>query len=72
MVKIRLSRVGKRNDPFYRIVVLDERKKREGKFLDVLGHWHPRENKILIKRKAMEAWINKGAQVSSGVRKLTQ
>ncbi len=70
MVKIRLARHGKTNDPFYRIVAIDSQKKREGKTVEVLGTWHPRENSKKIDKKAIEAWVKKGAQVSLSVQKL--
>ncbi|RJR30408.1 30S ribosomal protein S16 [Candidatus Microgenomates bacterium] len=70
MVKIRLSRQGKRNDPFYRIVATDSAKKRSGKMLEILGYWHPRVDSKEINKKAIEAWVAKGAQVSPAVKKL--
>lgn len=70
MVKIRLARLGKRNDPFYRIIAIDSQKKREGEALDILGYWHPRENKKKIEQKKIDAWIKKGAQITPGVTKL--
>jgi small subunit ribosomal protein S16 len=70
MVKIRLARHGKRNDPFYRIVAIDSQKKREGKNIEILGFWHPRENNKKINKKALEAWIKKGAQISPSVQNL--
>jgi small subunit ribosomal protein S16 len=70
MVKIRLSRLGKKNDPFYRIVAIDSRLKREGIALDILGHWHPRTKVKKIDKKKVEEWVSKGAQISLGVKKL--
>ena len=72
MVKIRLSRHGKRNDPFYRVVAIESQYKRGGTALEVLGHWHPRTNDKKIDKKAIEAWITKGAQASDAVRKLIE
>jgi len=70
MVKIRLARYGKKNDPFYRIVAIDERKKREGKYLDIIGFWHPREKNLKVNKKKIDLWVQKGAQVSPGVNKI--
>jgi len=70
MVKIRLSRGGKKNDPFYRIVVIDERKRREGGAIEILGQWHPREKTKTVDMKSLNKWIEKGAVVSPGVAKL--
>lgn len=70
MVKIRLTRLGKRNDPFYRIIAIDSMKKREGRTLAVLGFWNPREKSVQIDKKALEVWVKKGARITTGVRKL--
>ncbi len=72
MVKIRLARVGRKLDPFYRIVAIDKNKKVTGKILDPLGYWNPREKKIEIDKKGIEAWVKKGAQVSEAVKKLME
>jgi small subunit ribosomal protein S16 len=70
MIKIRLARFGKKNDPFYRVVAIDEQKKRDGKFLEKLGYWHPREKKVELKTKVIQSWVVKGAQISPAVAKL--
>lgn len=70
MVKIRLARWGRKNDPFYRIVAIDERKKVTGIPLAILGFWNPRENKKEVNKKEIEAWVTKGALVSPAVEKL--
>lgn len=70
MVKIRLKRLGKKNDPFYRVVAIEGSRKLNGKSLDVLGHWHPREKDIKIDKKKVDAWVKNGAQVSDAVKKL--
>lgn len=72
MVKIRLSRQGKTNDPFYRVVAIESQNKRGGTALEVLGHWHPRTNDKKIDKKAIEVWIEKGAQPSQAVLKLIE
>jgi small subunit ribosomal protein S16 len=72
MVKIRLARYGKTNDPFYRIVAVDERKKRSGKSLEIIGFWNPRENSKKIDKKKLEKWIKNGAQISQAVKKLLE
>ncbi len=72
MIKVRLARLGKRNDPFYRIVAIDERKKRGGAALEILGHWHPAKNDKKIDKKAIDNWVSKGAQLSTGVRNLLE
>lgn len=70
MVKIRLVRLGKRNDPFYRVVAIDSQRKRAGKNLDILGFWHPREDQKKIDTKKIDEWKKKGAIVSPAVVKL--
>ena len=70
MVKIRLARWGKKNDPFYRIVAIDETRKVTGIPLAVLGFWNPREKKIEIDKKEVKNWVAKGAHISPAVEKL--
>jgi len=71
-VKIRLARGGAKKKPIYRIVVADERCPRDGRFIENLGQYNPREKEILInfnEDKAIE-WLNKGAQPTDTVRRL--
>ena len=72
MVKIRLSRAGARNRPYYHVVAVDERKKRDGRPLAVLGSFDPktRPERIALETEAIQAWVAKGAQVSPTVRSL--
>jgi len=70
VVRIRLTRMGKRNMPFYRIVVVDSRKKRDGAYIESLGFYNPLRNPAEIKvnvERAVE-WILKGAQPSDTAR----
>jgi len=71
-VKIRLSRHGSKKRPFYRIVVTDSIYPRDGRFLETLGTYDPRNkiNGINLKKEAIEEWIKKGAQVTDTVKKL--
>jgi len=70
MIKIRLSRLGKRNKPFYRIVAIDESKKREGKPRDVLGFWNPLKKEFKINQEKLEDWLKKGAVLNQSVKNL--
>lgn len=70
MVKIRLARLGKKNDPYYRVVAIDSHNKNLGSELAVLGFWHPKKNDLKIDKKAINEWVKKGAQVSAAVEKL--
>jgi len=70
MVKIRLSRIGRKKVPVYRIVVIDSRKARDGKHIDSVGHYDPRTKELKINRDRIEYWISKGAQPSNRVAKI--
>ena len=72
MVKIRLRRMGRRNRPFYRVVVADSRSPRDGRFLDIIGHYNPLTEPAAIdinEAKALE-WLKRGAQPTDTVRSL--
>lgn len=68
-VKIRLKRMGKIHAPFYRIVVADARKKRDGRVIEEIGKYHPTENPSLIEVKSDRAqyWLGVGAQPTEQV-----
>jgi small subunit ribosomal protein S16 len=71
--KIRLRRTGATNDPSYRIVVSDMRFPRDGKFIEILGHYNPRktgDDKVVLNAERMAYWIGTGTQVSEAVRPL--
>jgi small subunit ribosomal protein S16 len=72
MVKIRLSRVGTKNSPKYRIVAVDERVKRDGKFLEILGEYDPtlKEAHINLKKDRIDHWVSVGGQLSDAVKRL--
>lgn len=69
MVKIRLRRVGLRNQPSYRIVAADKEKPRDGRFLEILGFYNPRTDPstIEVKEDRIYHWLNNGAQPSDSV-----
>jgi len=70
-VKIRFSRVGKKNAPYYRIVAIDSRKKRDGAFLENLGTYNPVNGKMeQYHPERVQAWISKGAVLTDAVKKL--
>ena len=72
MVKIRLKRMGAAKSPFYRIVVLDSRTRRDGREIEVLGTYDPKANPALVKideEKVLE-WLNKGALPSDTIRNI--
>lgn len=70
MIKIRLSRGGVRNHPFYRIVAIEDKKAPKGKFLDIVGYWHPEKKNLRLDKKIMEKWTKVGAKISPAVEKL--
>ncbi len=69
MLKIKLARFGKRNQPHYRIVVAEARGKRDGKYVEKLGHYAPTQTpKILqIDTQKFVSWLKKGAQPTETV-----
>ncbi len=70
MIKIRLVRVGAKNNPFYRIIAIESKLKRGGKPLEILGFWYPEKKELEVKRQKYENWLTKGAQPSPAVLKL--
>jgi small subunit ribosomal protein S16 len=71
-VSIRLRREGTKNRPYYRIVVADSRSPRDGKFIEIIGTYDPKQtgqNSAFSVERA-EYWINNGAQASDTVRSL--
>jgi small subunit ribosomal protein S16 len=72
MLSIRLRRAGTTKKPHYRVVVADSRAWRDGRFVEVLGHYDPRKNPAVVKIDSERAqyWIGKGAQPSETVRSL--
>jgi small subunit ribosomal protein S16 len=75
MVKIRLSRVGRKNRPFYRIVVADSRRARDGRCIDYLGCFNPinkSNNELKINSERLAYWLSNGAQLSDRVAHLVK
>lgn len=72
MLKIRLRRMGSRQDPFYRVVVSDSRRTPKSSFVESLGTYDPATNpaKIQLDVARAETWIKKGAHPSETVRSL--
>ena len=70
-VKIRLSRIGRKNRPYWRFVAVDSRKKRDGVFLEDLGTYDPVKHEIVqLHVDRINNWVAKGASCSPTVRKL--
>ena len=72
MVKIRLRRMGAKKQPTYRFVVADARSPRDGRFLEILGHYNPRTEPktLVVDQDKAKQWLAKGAQPSDPVRRL--
>lgn len=68
MLKIRLMRIGAKKRPFYRVVVVDERAKRTGGYVELLGTYNPltEPKDIKLKQDRIDHWIKQGAQPSVG------
>lgn len=71
-VRIRLTRLGRKKSPFYRIVVADSEAPRDGKFIEIVGTYDPMKNpaEINIKLDKIKAWLDKGAKPSDTVKSL--
>jgi len=71
-VKLRLMRMGKTKQPTYRVVAADSRSPRDGRFIEVIGSYMPRERegKITLKPERVTRWLNEGAQPTDRVRRL--
>ena len=73
-VKLRLMRMGKTKQPTYRIVATDSRSPRDGRFLEIVGSYRPREEPsgVEIDNEKALAWLRKGAQPTERVQKLLE
>ena len=69
MVKLRLTRIGAKKQPFYRIVAIDSRKARDGEYIDQIGYYNPVSNpkEIVIDADKAKEWLAKGAQPTATV-----
>lgn len=72
MVRIRLRRVGLRNQPSYRVIAANSESPRDGKFLEILGSYNPRTNPFTldVKEDRIYHWMSNGAQMTESVEKL--
>lgn len=71
-VKIRLMRMGKKKQPTYRVVAADSRSPRDGRFIEILGHYNPRTepSTVIIDNEKAIKWLARGAQPSEPAAKL--
>jgi len=72
MVRIRLCRVGAKKQPSYRVVVADQRAPRDGRFIEIVGHYNPRTDPptVVLKEDRIAHWLSKGAQPSDAVARM--
>jgi small subunit ribosomal protein S16 len=72
LLMIRLARFGARKQPYYRVVVIEKDRARNGRSIEVVGTYNPRTNpaSVDLKRERIEHWTSKGAQLSERVAKL--
>ena len=71
-VRIRLSRMGSKKRPFYRIVVADSRAPRDGRFVEVIGTYNPRTEpvEVQVDPERLQTWLKQGAEPTNTVRSL--
>ena len=71
-VKLRLTRVGSKKNPIYRVVAADTRSPRDGKFIEIVGRYNPQTDPstIDLDEDKIKAWLDKGAQPTDSVRRL--
>ncbi len=70
MLRIRLSRGGKKNNAQFRVTVADGHRAPSGKFIEILGHYNPHTKEKVFKAERIQHWISKGAQPSATVHNL--
>jgi small subunit ribosomal protein S16 len=71
-VKLRLTRVGSKKNPIYRVVVADSRSPRDGKFIEIVGRYNPQTepSTIVLDETKVKEWLGKGAQPTGAVQRL--
>jgi small subunit ribosomal protein S16 len=68
MLKIRLQRIGRKNDPSFRVVLTDSKNStKSGKFKEIIGSYNPKRGEVLFKADRVKYWISMGAQVSDTI-----
>ena len=70
MLMIRLQRIGKKGQAYFRVVVVEHTKKSQGEYLELLGTYNPHEKVLNVKKDRIEYWASKGAQASPTVNNL--
>ena len=73
-VRIRLTRMGAKKKPFYRLVAADSESPRDGRFLEILGYYDPMKEPAVVKihKEKLQQWVEKGAKLSEAARALVK
>ena len=73
-VRVRLTRVGSKKNPIWRVVVSDQRSPRDGRFIETIGHYNPQTepSTIMIDEERLQHWIARGAQPTNTVKQLAR
>jgi small subunit ribosomal protein S16 len=73
-VRVRLTRVGSKKNPIWRVVVADQRSPRDGRFIETIGHYNPQTNPstITLDEERLQHWLDRGAQPSGQVKQLVK
>jgi small subunit ribosomal protein S16 len=73
-VRVRLTRVGSKKNPIWRVVVADQRSPRDGRFIETIGHYNPQTNPstIVIDEERFQHWVSRGAQPTGTVKQLVK
>ena len=73
-VRVRLTRVGSKKNPIWRVVVADQRSPRDGRFIESIGHYNPQTepSTIVIDEERFQHWVSRGAQPSNQVKQLVK
>ena len=73
-VRVRLTRVGSKKNPIWRVVVADQRSPRDGRFIETIGHYNPQTNPstIVIDEERFQHWVSRGAQPTNTVKQLVK
>ena len=74
MIKLRMARHGAKKAPFYRLVAMDERKRRDGRFIEQLGHYDPMRDPadIKVNLERVDFWVGRGARLSETASKVVK
>ncbi len=74
MLRIRLARTGAKKQGSFRVVVIDRERARDGRFVEILGHYNPRRQppEVVVNRERVDYWLSRGAQPSETVKSFLQ